>query len=63
MSYNVTGADIGPFLVMHPEAPLLVNIFGRLIPVRDVYYDNERGYQIIEVDQGALTWAATPQDQ
>lgn len=59
MSYNVTGADIGPFLVMHPEAPLLVNIFGRLIPVRDVYYDNERGHQVIEVDQNALDRATT----
>jgi hypothetical protein len=33
-----------------PEAPLVVHIDGILIPVKDVYYDNEKGYHVIELD-------------
>lgn len=47
---KVTGADLAPFLKMRPEAPLVVHIDGILVPVKDVYYDNEMGYQVIELD-------------
>lgn len=48
--HQVTGAELGPFLKMHPEAALVVRIDQWLVPVRDVFYDNEFGLHVLEID-------------
>lgn len=52
---EVTGAQLGPFLRMRPEAPLVVNIAGMLIKVSDAYYDNEYGLTVLELDPEQVT--------
>lgn len=47
---QVTGAEVAPFLKMRPEAALMVKIGNKLLPVVDVYYDNETGHTVIEID-------------
>jgi hypothetical protein len=54
-----TGRDIGLYLRIHPQAPVYVQIGRDLIPIRDIYYDNERGANIIILEGGEL-WDERP---
>lgn len=44
---NPTGRDISMYLRIHPQAPVYVQIGQALVPIQDIYYDNERGANIV----------------
>lgn len=45
-----TAADLEPYLRGKPAAPIAVNLGGMLLTVDGVYYDNEYGLHVLELD-------------